>query len=157
MKTKSFAIFVVLMAGLLFILPGQEAYAEKPIVFDKSRGWPAYLELAEFILERKVKVLVPVRPIVDVLASFEKLYRKNAHNWQFPQEKTNFADFQTVEGRAGIFMKEIFFPSPFCHKETNSEIPELLMVEAVDKSITQTSKDLSFSILQTFLAVSSST
>ncbi len=77
---------------------------DRPVVFDKSRGWPAYIELAEFILEQPVKLLVPVRPIVDVLSSFEKLYRKNAHNWQFPQEKSNFAQFQTVEGRADIFM-----------------------------------------------------
>lgn len=75
------------------------------VIFDKSRGWPAYLELAEFILGRRAKMLVPVRDITDVLASFEMLYRKNAHNWQFPQEKTNFAEFQTVEGRASIFMK----------------------------------------------------
>lgn len=87
------------------ILPNYFSNIDKPVVFDKSRGWPAYIELAEFILEREVKVLVPVRPIVDVLASFEKLYRKNAHNWQFPQEKSHYAQFQTVEGRADIFMK----------------------------------------------------
>ena len=87
------------------ILGNYFSIIDKPVVFDKSRGWPAYIELAEFILERKVKVLVPVRPIVDVLSSFEKLYRKNAHNWQFPQEKAHFAEFQTVEGRAEIFMK----------------------------------------------------
>ncbi len=77
----------------------------EPVIFDKSRAWPAYLELAEFILGKRAKILVPVRDITDVLASFEMLYRKNAHNWQFPQEKTNFAEFQTVEGRASIFMK----------------------------------------------------
>ena len=79
---------------------------DKPVVFDKSRGWPAYLELAEHILNHPARVLVPVRSIVDVLASFEKLYRKNAHHWQFPQERTHTAKFQTVEGRAKIFMHE---------------------------------------------------
>jgi len=78
---------------------------DERVIFDKSRGWPAYIELAEFILNKQIKMLVPVRNITDVLASFEMLYRKNAHNWQFPQEKTDFAEFQTVEGRASIFMK----------------------------------------------------
>lgn len=86
------------------ILQNYYSTIDHPIVFDKSRGWPAYIELAEFILDRKIKMLVPVRPIVDVLASFEKLYRRNAHNWQLPQEKSHFAQFQTVEGRADIFM-----------------------------------------------------
>lgn len=87
------------------ILHNYYSIVEEPVVFDKSRAWPAYIELAEFILQRQCKMLVPVRDVVDILSSFEMLYRKNAHNWQFPQEKTHFADFQTVEGRASIFMK----------------------------------------------------
>ena len=79
--------------------------ADRPIVFDKSRAWCAYIELAEFILERDVKMLVPVRRIVDILASFEKLFRGVAHEWQFPQEKTHFSDWQTVEGRSDIWMR----------------------------------------------------
>lgn len=78
---------------------------EKPVVFDKSRGWTAYIELAEYILSKKCKILVPVRNIVDILASFEKLYRKQAHEWQFPQEKTNYFEWQTVEGRANVWMR----------------------------------------------------
>ncbi len=78
---------------------------DRPVVFDKSRGWPAYIELAEHILDRKIKILVPVRSIVDILASFEKLWRGQAHEWQFPQEKNHFFDWQTVDGRADIWMR----------------------------------------------------
>ena len=78
---------------------------ERPVYFDKSRGWIAYIELAEAILGRKAKILVPVRKITDILSSFENLYRKNAHDWQFPQEKTHFFEWQTVEGRADIWMR----------------------------------------------------
>ena len=78
---------------------------EKPVYFDKSRGWIAYVELAEAILGRKAKILVPVRKITDILSSFENLYRKSAHEWQFPQEKTHFAEWQTVEGRSDIWMR----------------------------------------------------
>lgn len=87
------------------ILQNYYSLADRPIVFDKSRAWCAYIELAEFILEREVKMLVPVRRIVDILASFEKLFRGVAHEWQFPQEKTHFSDWQTVEGRSDIWMR----------------------------------------------------
>jgi sulfotransferase len=87
------------------ILPNYYESVERPVVFDKSRGWGAYTELAEHILGRKVKMLCPVRPIVEVLASFEKLYRSQAHEWQFPQEKSHFYEWQTKEGRANIWMR----------------------------------------------------
>ena len=59
------------------ILPSFYQRTAKPVVFDKCRGWLAFLEMAELILERKAKVLVPVRDMRDILASFEKLWRKN--------------------------------------------------------------------------------
>lgn len=87
------------------ILQNYYSTANKPVIFDKSRGWCSHIELAEFILDRKVKVLVPVRKITDILSSFEKLWRNQAHEWQFPQEKSNYFEWQTVEGRADIWMK----------------------------------------------------
>jgi sulfotransferase len=93
-------------AVLKGILPSYYSTIDRPVVFDKSRGWCAYIEMAEHILEQEIKILVPVRDIVDILASFEKLYRSLTHEWQFPQEKTNFAEWQTVEGRANIFMRD---------------------------------------------------
>jgi sulfotransferase len=87
------------------ILHNYVSIVERPVYFDKSRGWIAYIELAEAILQRKAKILVPVRKITDILSSFENLYRKNAHDWQFPQEKSHYYDWQTVEGRADIWMR----------------------------------------------------
>ena len=87
------------------ILQNYYSIVDRPVIFDKSRGWCAYLELAEFILGKKVKVLVPVRSIVDILSSFEKLWRKQAHEWQFPQERNFYSEWQTVEGRANIWMR----------------------------------------------------
>jgi sulfotransferase len=88
------------------ILQDYYSTVERPVVFDKSRGWCAHVELAEYILDRQVKILVPVRTITDILSSFEKLYRTQAHEWQFPQEKTHFFQWQTVEGRADVWMRE---------------------------------------------------
>jgi len=78
---------------------------ERPIYFDKSRGWVAHMELAESILGRQAKMIVPVRKITDILSSFENLFRKHAHEWQFPQEKTHYYEWQTMEGRADIWMR----------------------------------------------------
>lgn len=87
------------------ILNSYHQEINRPIVFDKSRGWVGKIDLAEHLLGMKIKILVPVRSIVDILASFENLYRKNAHDWQFPQEKTHYYDFQTMTGRADVLMQ----------------------------------------------------
>jgi len=92
-------------AVLKGILPSYYTTIDRPVVFDKSRGWCSHIELAEHCLGHKIKVLVPVRKITDILASFERLYRTQAHEWQFPQEKTNYFQWQTVEGRADIWMQ----------------------------------------------------
>jgi sulfotransferase len=52
-------------------------FLEGKTVFNKSRGWLAYIELIEEILGHKVKVLVTVRDIRDMVASLELLYRKD--------------------------------------------------------------------------------
>ena len=69
---------------------------DRPIVMDKGRGWTAFLELAEFALGRPAKVLVPVRNINQILASFEKIHRKEAHK---RQQTGEYFQAQTVQGR----------------------------------------------------------
>ncbi len=78
---------------------------DKPVVFDKCRGWISLLEMAESVLGRKAKVLVPVRDIRDVLASFEKLWRESSKTKQVGQESSNYFKFQTVEGRTDTWMQ----------------------------------------------------
>ncbi|PIU75861.1 hypothetical protein COS75_02105 [Candidatus Pacearchaeota archaeon CG06_land_8_20_14_3_00_35_12] len=85
------------------ILESYYANREEPICFDKSRGWLAYIEMAEMILEKKAKILVPVRDIRDILSSFEKLYRQSAATRQIAQERANYFKWQTVEGRCEIW------------------------------------------------------
>jgi sulfotransferase len=78
---------------------------ERPVVFDKSRGWLGHLEMAEALLERPAKVLVPVRDIRDVLASFERLWRQSAGTRQLPIEHKFYVDFQTIEGRCNAWAR----------------------------------------------------
>jgi sulfotransferase len=87
------------------ILAAYHADCGRPVVFDKSRSWLAYLEMAEAILGRKAKVLVPVRDLRDVLASFEVLWRSASATAQAEQEAAHFFEFQTVEGRCAVWTR----------------------------------------------------
>ena len=77
---------------------------DKPVIADKGRSWIHLLELADFALGEEMKVIVPVRDLAEVLASFESLYRKNAHRATVPTK--NFRDGQTVEGRVNHWATE---------------------------------------------------
>lgn len=70
----------------------------RPVVFDKGRGWIGMVPFTEKVLGRKMKIIVPVRDVRDVLASFEKLNMRNA---LVPpaQELGNAAQFGTIDGR----------------------------------------------------------
>ena len=87
------------------ILDSFFADVEKPVVFDKSRGWLSELEMLEAVLGRRVKVLVPVRDLRAVVSSFEKLWRKNAPYNQLGQARSNYFRFQTVQGRVALFLR----------------------------------------------------
>lgn len=54
-----------------------EEFAQGQVVFDKCRGWPAHIELLEVLLERKVKLITPIRDVRAIVASLEKLHRAN--------------------------------------------------------------------------------
>jgi hypothetical protein len=68
------------------------------LVFDKSRMWPSCIELMEEAFNGKMKVILCVRDVPDVLASFERIYRKNT---LFQQEQMP----PTAEGRAMNYLK----------------------------------------------------
>ncbi len=67
-------------------------------VFDKSRGWMAYIELLEEILEEKIKIICCVRDVRDIVASFERLYRTNQLTKSDAIGEAYF-DCQTIDGR----------------------------------------------------------
>jgi sulfotransferase len=60
---------------ICFAIQGFYFNEKDKVVFDKCRGHLANIELLEKVLGRKVKVIVTVRDIRDVVASFEKIYR----------------------------------------------------------------------------------
>lgn len=79
---------------------------DKPVIFDKSRGWTAYIEMIEQILEKEVKILVPIRPMPNILASFEKLHRETIKTKNPPGEAENYFLLQTVEGRCEYWLRQ---------------------------------------------------
>ncbi len=74
---------------------------ERPITLDKDRQWMALFEQLEEVLERPVKMLLPVRPLPEILASFEVLYRKNPLTVTGSEEALGLNS--TIETRAAYF------------------------------------------------------
>jgi sulfotransferase len=87
------------------ILDSCYARSTRPIVFDKSRAWPTMIEMLEIILQGRVKILVTVRDLREVLASFEKLWRTNPVRVTV-QEKLYPVEFMTVEGRCDVWLRK---------------------------------------------------
>lgn len=81
----------------------RDEFAAGKTVFDKSRGWLSWLELIEQILERPVKAIVTVRDIRDVMASFEKIYRRS-HVTDHPAQGIEQFRRLTVEGRTELLL-----------------------------------------------------
>ncbi len=48
---------------------------------------------------------MPVRPVADILASFEMLYRETSKVRQVPGEKENYIQFQTIRGRSEYWLR----------------------------------------------------
>ena len=93
------------LAVLRGIIQAFYADVEQPVIFDKSRGWLAHIELLEALTEQPARILVPVRDLRDVLASFEKLHRRNSATRQAAAEAADYLGFQTVEQRCAVWIK----------------------------------------------------
>lgn len=65
------------VGALKGIVEGYYKHVDKPIIFDKDRGWIPQLGFMEALLERKVKIVVCVRNPAEIVTSFERLRNKN--------------------------------------------------------------------------------
>ena len=70
---------------------------DRPIIFNKSRGWASQIELIENALQSEIKILTTLRKLTCVLASLEKLYRKELKIINSPME--NNKNLATIELR----------------------------------------------------------
>lgn len=88
------------------ILGAYFAHTDRPVCFDKNRNWTEYLEMAGALVggAEKVRVLVAVRDLRDIVASFEKLYRRTSALSQIPQEAGDPMAMKTAVGRLTVFI-----------------------------------------------------
>ncbi len=77
----------------------REEFQAGKTVFDKSRGHLSKIELLEQILGHPVKLIVPVRDIRDVVASFEKIWRRSVLT-DHPVTGADSFRCLTVQGRS---------------------------------------------------------
>jgi len=93
------------MAAIRGALHGFFDPVDRPVVFDRNRAWLSELEMAEVLLERRAKVLVCVRDIPEILASFERLWRDNKAFRRIKQHEMHVVEFQSLEGRCGVWLQ----------------------------------------------------
>ncbi len=88
------------------ILQAYFAHTDKHVCFDKNRNWTDYLEMAAALTQGadSLRVLVMVRDLRDIVASFEKLYRKTSALSQIPQEAGEPLTMKTAVGRLTVFI-----------------------------------------------------
>lgn len=59
------------------VLEGYYSHIDKPIVFDKDRGWVPLIGQLEAVLQRQVKMVICVRNPAEILTSFERMRKDN--------------------------------------------------------------------------------
>ena len=98
-------------AGKLRVLRGifQSFYSAggvtQPVIIDKSRAWLGMIEMAETLFGIQARVIVPVRDIREVLASFEKIWRSNQHMRQVTETAARGPAWESVGGRCAVWLQ----------------------------------------------------
>jgi len=75
---------------------------DKPIIFDKNRGWTNHIEFIEKALGHEVRIICCVRNLEDVITSFEKLFRKNRADGEIHGE-FKIPKMKTLQGRCEVW------------------------------------------------------
>jgi len=90
------------------MLRGYFEHVAQPVCIDKNRYWLEYLEMAAEVLggPEQLRVLVTVRDLRDVAASFERLFRKTSALNQVPLEVNNLVKSKTAQGRFELFIDD---------------------------------------------------
>jgi sulfotransferase len=82
------------------------AHVEQPVCIDKNRIWAEFLEMAAALVggPEHIRVIVCVRDLRDVLASFELLYRKTSAFGDIQTDPATALKFRTARGRVETFV-----------------------------------------------------
>ncbi len=74
---------------------------DRPLLLDKDRHWMTCIDLLEEVLERPVKMILPVRPVAEIMASFEAIRRAHPLEYMGPDEAVGATS--TIATRAQYF------------------------------------------------------
>lgn len=116
------------------LFQGTYKHIEKPIIVDKNRLWPRYINDLKLTLNQRPKIICTVRDITDVIASYILLIRKNRH-------KITFIDQDLLDNRLPvsdknrcklILEKYIMHPYTSLRMGYNSNDADLLFLEYND-------------------------
>ncbi|MEJ1470284.1 MAG: sulfotransferase [Candidatus Sedimenticola sp. (ex Thyasira tokunagai)] len=90
------------------MLQGYFSHIDQQVCIDKNRYWLEYAEMTAALLggRENVRILVTVRDLRDVAASFEHLYRKTSALSQVPLEAQNQIKCKTALGRFEMFIDD---------------------------------------------------
>ena len=73
----------------------------KNIIFDKDRLWVSQIGLLEYVYQKPVKMLIPVRNPAEILASFEKIRKENPQSITLSDE--SLKETTSIAARAYFF------------------------------------------------------
>ncbi len=68
------------------LLQSYHSDTSRPVAFNKSRAWMGLIETLENCMDQPVKILTTTRKMTCILASMEKLYRKELKNLDSPMQ-----------------------------------------------------------------------
>jgi sulfotransferase len=63
------------------IFDSSYTHTNKPYIFDKHRGWPRNLSVAQSFIYNEFKGIVTYRPVPEIITSFIKLFDKDPYNF----------------------------------------------------------------------------
>ena len=85
------------------IIDGYYQHQDKEQIFDKNRAWMSEPELLDTVFQKGNKVIITVRTLNDILASFEKLFRNNNGYFDITDKKNLGENFKTLDGRINLW------------------------------------------------------
>jgi len=91
--------------GLMLGFYSDEIAAGK-IVFDKSRGWTDLWQPLEKIVGQPLKMIVSVRDVRDIAASFEKIYRNRGIEWRYSRGEKYPLSHTSTERTRYLFSRD---------------------------------------------------
>ncbi|MBF0266536.1 MAG: sulfotransferase [Gammaproteobacteria bacterium] len=87
------------------MLNGYMAHSDKPVFIDKNRLWLEHIELISALIGREnIRILVTVRDLRDVIASFEMRSRETSMTSQSPLERVDAVAAKTALGRVKLYI-----------------------------------------------------